>query len=306
MSRRLPSLNALRAFEAAGRHGNFSSAAAELFVTHASISRHVRHLETWLGCKLFDRHSRGVTLTETGANYLATLTRLFDELQAATQAIGAEREHELSVSVEETFAMRWLVPRLGSFQERHPEIELNLDPNDTLVDFRRDPVELAVRFGEGAWPDVDIVKLAQVDVFVVCSPAYLDRHPVQTPHDLLGQKLLHEDSKQWWDWWLKEVGVTPSERMRGPLFQTAHLTLEAAEADQGFALGDTISAAIALRENWLVDPFGIEVPAESYYIVTPNDRVLSAAAKAFRDWLLAEMASFLQTQPQEQIQSPNS
>lgn len=296
MSRRLPSLNALRAFEAAGRHGNFSSAAEELFVTHASISRHVRHLETWLGCKLFERHSRGVTLTETGTRYLATLTRLFDELQAATQAIGAEREQQLSVSVEETFAMRWLVPRLGSFQERYPEIELNLDPDDALVDFRRDEVELAVRYGNGNWPDVAIEELTPVDVFVVCSPDYLKRHPVKTPGDLLGQKLLHEDSKQWWGWWLEEVGVKPSEPMRGPLFQSAHLTLEAAEADQGFALADNVSAADALREGWLVDPFGLKVPAEGYYIVTPPNRQATAAAQAFREWLKEEMSAFLNEQ----------
>ena len=207
MSRRLPSLNALRAFEAAGRHGNFSSAAEELFVTHASISRHVRHLEEWLGCKLFERHSRGVSLTETGRRYLETLTRLFDELQAATRAISAERESQLAVSVEETFAMRWLVPRLGGFQEQHPEIDLNLDPDDTLVDFRRDQVELAIRYGTGGWPGVAIEELAGVEAFVVCSPDYLQRHPIRTPSDLLGQKLLHEDSKQWWGWWLEEVGV---------------------------------------------------------------------------------------------------
>jgi len=298
MARRLPSLNALRAFEAAGRHGNFSSAATELFVTHASISRHVRHLETWLGCKLFERHSRGVTLTETGAQYLATLTRLFDELQAATQTIVAEREQQLVVSVEETFAMRWLVPRLGSFQERHPDIELNLDPDDSLVDFRRDGIELAIRYGAGPWPDVAAETLARVEVFVVCSPDYLKRHPVKTPDDLVGQKLLHEDSKQWWGWWLEAVGVKANSSIRGPLFQTAHLTLEAAEADQGFALGDSISAADGLAEGWLVDPFGLKVPAEGYFIVTAPDRQLSAEANAFRDWLKAEMASFLKAATQ--------
>jgi LysR family glycine cleavage system transcriptional activator len=293
MSRRLPSLNALRAFEAAGRHGNFSSAAEELFVTHASISRHVRHLEAWLGRKLFERHSRGVTLTEAGRGYLATLTRLFDELQAATRAISTDRETQLAVSVEETFAMRWLVPRLGSFQKRHPEIELNLDPDDDLIDFRRDDAELAIRYGPGGWPGVAAELLTKVDAFAVCSPDYLVGRRIETAADLPEHALLHEDSKQWWGWWLKEVGVKQPRAIKGPLFQSAHMTLEAAEAGQGFALGDTISAADGLAEGWLVSPLTLKVAAEGYYIVSPKERPMSPAASAFRTWLKEEMAGFL-------------
>ena len=294
MARRLPSLNALRAFEAAARHENFSQAAEELFVTHASISRHVRQLEDWLGLKLFERHSRGVELTEAGTAYAERLTRVFDELLQATQEVAASASHvELTVSVEVTFALRWLVSRLGAFQDKHPEIELNLDPDDGLVDFHSDHTEIAIRYGEGGWDGVTVLPLAEVAAFPVCSPGYLAGKTIKSPQDLLDYKLLHEDTKQWWSLWLEEAGVSDPGRIRGPSFRNAHVTLEAAEASQGFALGDIISTADAIDDGWLVRPLAIEAPAGGYFIVRPKGRPESAAAEAFRLWLQNEMAEFL-------------
>ncbi len=291
--RRLPSLNALRAFEAAGRHGNFSSAAEELFVTHASISRHVKHLEAWLGTPLFERHSRGVRLTETGERYLQKLTRGFDALHDATQEVRAEPEAiELAISAEVTFAMRWLVPRLGDFQARCPEIELNLEADDGCIDFRKDPFDLAIRYGEGGWPDVEAEPLVDLKAFPVCSPEFLKGKQIREPRDLLSYTLLHEDSKQWWREWLEEAGVGPVERPRGHLYQSAHMTLEAAEADQGLALGDNVSAADALAEGWLVSPLGFSVPAGGYWLVQPKDAKPSEAAGAFCAWLLEAVADY--------------
>ena len=293
MARRLPSLNALRAFEVAARHENFSLAAEELFVTHASISRHVRQLEEWLGFKLFERHSRGVQLTEAGATYARRLTGIFDKLLEATQEATAAASHQaLSVSTEVTFALRWLVPRLRGFQDRHPEIELNLDPDDDLIDFHSQPAELAIRYGEGGWKDVEVHRLIAVSAFPVCSPDYLTDKPTLQPADLLGYTLLHEDNKRWWELWLEEAGVPSPGRMRGPSFQNAHATLQAAEADQGFALGDLISTADALEEGWLVRPLEIEAPAGGYFVVLPKGRKMSPAAQVFCSWLEDEIEQF--------------
>jgi len=291
--RRLPSLNALRAFEAAGRHGSFSSAAEELFVTHASISRHVKHLETWLGTPLFERHSRGVRLTDAGERYLGLLTPAFDALDDATRQVrAAPEEVELAITVEVTFAMRWLVPRLGDFQTRHPEIELNLEADDDCIDFRKHPFELAIRYGEGAWPDVDTERLVEVEAFAVCSPEFLAGKRIAAPRDLLNYPLLHEDSKQWWRDWLEAAGVEQPDRPRGHLYQSAHLTLEAAEAGQGLALGDNVSAADDLAEGWLVRPLDLAVPAGAYWLVQAKNAKPSEAAQAFRAWLISAIKGF--------------
>ena len=156
MVRKLPSLNAMRAFEAAARHVSFTKAADELFVTHAAISRHVRDLEDWLGLKLFIRTGRGVKLTKAGEKYLTQLSLAFDRLAAATKDIMHDAEAgELTVSVEEAFASRWLVPHMGGFNKLHPEIELSIDPDDDLVNFRTNQASLGIRYGMGDWPGVD-------------------------------------------------------------------------------------------------------------------------------------------------------
>ena len=175
MHRRLPSLNALRAFEAAARHESFSRAADELFVTHAAVSRHIRDLETWLDVALFERTGRGVVLTEIGDIYARKMTHALDEISdATTQVLKTVEAPQLNISAEEAFAALWLVPRLVRFAERYPEVELSIDPDNELVNFRADPVDLAIRSGNGNWPDVDATLLVRLDVFLVCSPEYRD------------------------------------------------------------------------------------------------------------------------------------
>ena len=294
--RRLPSLNAIRAFEAAGRHGNFSSAADELFVTHASISRHVRHLEEWLGRPLFERHSRGVVLTEAGEAYLSRLSRVFDALDDATKEVRITPEQsELAISVEVTFAARWLVARLGGFQKAHPGIELNFEADDDCVDFRRDAAELAVRYGEGNWPDVEAARLVSLVAFPVCSPEFLEGKTIEKPGDLLDYPLLHEDTKLWWREWLEAAGVAAPERPRGSLYQSAHMALEAAGAGLGVALGDNLTVADGLAEGWLVKPLDFTVEAGAYWIVTPKNGGESQAARDFRHWLEEAVIPFAPT-----------
>ena len=291
MARRLPSLNALKAFEAAQRHGSFTDAAAELFVTHAAISRHIRELEEWLGTQLFLRTGRGVEPTDAGASFGGKLTPLFDALAEATReaaAVGDARQ--LKVSVEPAFASRWLVSRLGRFHELHPDIELTIDPTNRLVDFRAGEADLGIRYGVGKWEDVEAVKLTDVVIFPVCGPKLIADGETIAPQDLKNFNLLHEERKKWWAEWLAAAGVTGVEDWRGTLFHN-HLAIEAAESGQGFALGDQILCTDSLIEGWLKRPFNLEIKDHgSYWIVRAKGSKETAPARSFREWLMAEMA----------------
>jgi LysR family transcriptional regulator, glycine cleavage system transcriptional activator len=288
MARRLPSLNALKAFEAAARNEGFSEAAAELFVSHAAISRHIKELEEYLGTQLFIRTGRGVQLTEPGLRFGAQLTPLFDQLaEAAREAAAVGDVRQLNVSVEPAIASRWLVGRLGRFNALHPDIELNIDPTSRMVDFYADDVELGIRYGLGGWEDVEATKLSDVVIFPVCAPKLASAAMV--PTDLSEFNLLHEDRKQWWAEWLTAAGVQGVEDWRGTTFQN-HLALEAAEAAQGFALGDQILCTDSLIEGWLKRPFQFDMKDHgSYWVVRKKGSRESVPARAFREWLLGEI-----------------
>jgi LysR family transcriptional regulator, glycine cleavage system transcriptional activator len=290
MARRLPSLNALKAFEASARHESFTDAATELFVTHAAISRHIRELEETLGTELFTRTGRGVELTEAGARFGERLTPLFDQLADAAReaaAVGAART--LRVSVEPAFASRWLVGRLAKFNELHPDIELTIDSTNRLVDFYSDDVDIGIRYGNGVWDDTDASKLTDVVIFPVCEPKLIADDKHLTPEGLNEYTLLHENRKQWWADWLAAAGVKAEMDWRGTVFQN-HLAIEAAEAGAGFALGDQILCTDALLDGWLARPFSIDMKDHgAYWIVRKKGSKEIPVVKAFREWLLSEL-----------------
>jgi LysR family glycine cleavage system transcriptional activator len=291
MGRRLPSLNGLKAFEAAARLESFTDAAAELFVTHAAVSRHVRDLEEWLGTQLFIRTGRGVLLTEAGRRYAARLTPLFDQLADATREAAAVGDvRQLKVSVEPAIASRWLVPRLGRFNDLHPDIELAIDPTTEFADFRSGEADVGIRYGAGGWDDVEAQKLTDAVIFPVCAPKLVKDRPGLTPADLADFNLLHESRKQWWADWLAAAGVQGVEDWRGTLFQN-HLAIEAAEAGQGFALSDQLLATDALVEGWLVRPFAFDMKDHwHYWIVRGKAQKETPPVRAFREWLMGEIA----------------
>lgn len=290
MARRLPSLNALKAFEAAARLQSFTEAAAELFVTHAAISRHIRELEEWLGTELFIRTGRGVHLTDAGRRFGSKLTPLFDALAEATREAAAVGDvRQLKVTVEPSIASRWLVPRLGRFNDLHPDIELSINPEHRLADFRSGDADVGIRYGRGNWADVDMAKLSDVVIFPVCAPKLVEGRGRLDPADLKDFTLLHEDRKQWWAEWLAAAGISGVEDWRGPVFQN-HLAIEAAEAGQGFALGDQILCGDSLNEGWLTRPFDRDMKDHGgYWIVRAKGSKETAPARAFREWLMSEM-----------------
>jgi LysR family glycine cleavage system transcriptional activator len=287
--RRLPPLNALRAFEAAARHLSFTRAADELAVTQAAISHQVKTLEEWLGLKLFQRDNRSIYLTREGLAYLPAVRQALDTLADATRRLmESDAQGPLTVSVLPSFAAKWLLPRLARFRARHPEIDVRISTNDHLIDFARDGVDLAVRMGRGDWPGVTSIKFLEEDLYPVCSPALLQgAHPLQTPADLKFHTLLHDDMRQDWRTWLMAAGVEGIDYRRGPGYTDSSMVIQAAVEGQGVALGRSALAADDLASGRLVKPFEVALPANfAYYVVYPPAAAEQPKVKAFADWLL--------------------
>jgi LysR family glycine cleavage system transcriptional activator len=283
-------LNALRAFECAARHGSLSLASAELNVTHAAVSRHIRELEAWLGAKLFIRTGRGVELTTDGEALAKNLTPAFEMLiKALDYFTPPDRRRELTISVEVPFASLWLVPRLGRFTSAHPDIDIIVDPENRLVDLNKGEADLAIRYGKGQWRDVEATKLFDADLTPVCSPGFLEKHAITSPADLDCNLLLQDDTKQYWRDWLDAAGLGPEIEASGPLLM-GHLAIAAAEAGQGFTLADGIQAGDALLAGRLVCPFCIVVRHHAYYLVKGSETKEKSAAAQLRSWLIGEIA----------------
>lgn len=292
MARKLPPLNALRAFESAARHLSFTRAAEELHVTQAAVSHQVKSLEEYLGIKLFRRFNRSLLLTDEGQAYLPMMTKAFDLMSdATTRLIKRDPAGPLTVSVLPSFAARWLVPRLGRFHRAHPEIDLRIDPAPGLVDFARGDVDIGIRYGRGVYPRLRSDRLLDEDIFPVCSPALMEgEHPLRVPGDLAYQTLLHDDGHGDWRTWLLAAQVEQVDPNRGMVFTDSSMLIEAAKRGQGVALARSVLAQDEIDEGTLVRPFGqMSVPAEyAYYIVCPEDTADQPKIVAFREWMLAE------------------
>jgi LysR family glycine cleavage system transcriptional activator len=295
MGRRLPPLNAVRAFEAAARHLSFTKAAEELNVTQAAVSHQVKALEERLQVPLFRRLNRGLVLTGAGAGYLKELEDILDRLEQATERLRAsEATGILTVSTSTSFAAKWLVPRLQRFRDRRPDIDVRIDANDSLTDFRRDNVDLAIRYGRGVYPGLSSVQLLQDIVFPVCSPQLLEGgHPLREPSDLKHFTLLHDQGVvEDWRTWLRTAGVTDLDPSRGPVFSHSAMLIEAAIAGQGVALARRSMVARDVREGRLVQPIPLSLKAEfSYWVVCPESAAEKTKIAEFRAWLLDEAAS---------------
>lgn len=291
MARRLPPLNALRAFEAAARHLSFTRAAEELHVTQAAISHQVKALEEHLGRKLFRRLNRALLLTDDAQAYLPSVSRAFTLLNDATSDLLTKHTPgPLTVSALPSFAARWLVPRLGRFRHIRPDIDLRIDPSTELADFAGGDVDVGIRYGRGKYPGLRADWLMTEDIFPVCSPALLEGpHPLHDPEDLEHQVLLHDDGHGDWRTWLLAAGVDRVDPARGPIFTDSSMLIQAAMAAQGVALARGVLAADELAAGRLVRPFTLSLPTEyAYYLVCPVNTAEQPKIAAFRDWLIGE------------------
>jgi LysR family glycine cleavage system transcriptional activator len=297
MSRSLPPLNALRAFEAAARHLSFTKAAEELNVTQAAISHQVKALEETLAVQLFRRLNRRLILTDAGQGYLPPLREALDSIAAATRRLRAhDQAGPLRVSVLNSFAAKWLLPRLSRFRDRHPEIDVVVAASGTLTDFGQEDVDMGIRYGLGRYPDnLRIDLLMRDSVYPVCSPNLLEGpHPLLVPEDLRHHTLLHDtvsgsDDSPDWRFWLKRAGVDGVNPDRGPGYSDSGMVLAAAIAGQGVALGRSSLSDDDVAAGLLVKPFGPTLATRhAYYLASPEVIADRPKIRLFRDWLLEE------------------
>ncbi|MBL6932199.1 MAG: transcriptional regulator GcvA [Rhodospirillales bacterium] len=287
----LPSINALRAFQASARSLSFTKAALELNVTQGAVSHQVKGLEDRLGVKLFLRVRQRLQLTQQGKGYLPFVRQALDLLEAGNAYLETnEKSGILTVSVSPNFATKWLVPRLGDFIATHPEIELRISASTQHVDLARSDIDMAVRHGQGDWLDLDVQRLCPEQVFPVCSPDFLKRHsPIEQPHDLTALPLLHDRSRQDWPLWFAAAGVTETRPPPGPQFDQTSMVIDAAIEGQGVALARSALAARDLMAGRLIRLFNVSLPAPfAYYIVCPKTAAKMPKISQFRDWLLQE------------------
>lgn len=293
MTARLPSLNGLRAFEAAARHLSFTLAASELNVTQTAISHQIRRLEEELGIRLFVRQNRALALTPEARDYLPGVRAAFNDLRLATdRLLRKDDDKVLTVSTLASLAAKWLLPRLTDFQEHHPGIDVRITTSTSLVDFQRDNVDAAIRYGRGQWPGLRADWLMADELFPVCSPSLLHGgKPLRSPEDLKSHMLLHTSNANSDDWrlWLTAAGL-PADIARQPgiTFDMIFMTIQAAIDGIGVAMGRTSYVRDDIAKGRLVLPFKIALPADAgFYLVAPEGRREAPKLAAFREWMIA-------------------
>jgi len=297
--RRLPPLNALRAFEAAARHLNFSRAADELSVTPGAVSQQIQNLEDYVGVALFKRTPKGLLLTDAAQMALPALREAFDRLaEAASLLTAAVDGRRLTLTAPPSFAAKWLVPRLKRFEEAYPQSDVWLSADMDIVDFAAGEVDLAVRYGGGRYPGLELQRLLSETVIPVVSPQLLAENPVDRPEDLAHHTLLHDGSPNAdescpdWSMWLAARGVRGVDGTRGPRFNQSSLVIEAAMGGRGVALAKRILAQDDVDAGRLVVPMQITTAVDfAYYLVHPKAKGRLPQVKAFVAWITAEAAA---------------
>lgn len=302
MPRRLPPLNALRAFESAARQLSFVRAAEELNVTPAAVSQQVRGLEDLLSVALFRRLPRGLALTDAGRAYLPELSKGFDHLAKATDALTQpELRGPFTVSVSPSFATIWLAPRLPRFRIRHPDVDLRLRSENRPVDFAREEVDLGIRYGVPRSDGLAIWKLMEERVYLACAPSLIDAvGGLADPQDLARVALLHdfyarrEEQRLFWTSWLREFGLPEDWSDRGYAFSDTAAMLQATLAGLGVAIGRSALFDDHVQAGRLARLFGVSHPADfSYYAVAPRHEADRPKTAAFVAWLRDEAGADL-------------
>ena len=298
-SRRLPPLNALRSFEAAGRLQSLTDAASELNVTPAAIGHQVKALEAYLERDLFKRRYRAIELTELGRMLLPGLTAGFDRMAESIDAIGAlEQDHTVLITSCTSFASRWLVPRLDQFRVLQPDIDVRLDATQRLVDLRREEFDFGIRFGPGEWEGLDADYLMSEEFIPVASPALLERNPIHEPADLVRHTLLHRDESPGpipidWRMWLQAAEVENVDPERGLYYSMESMAIQAALDGHGVALVSNVLTEADVTAGRLVRLFDIGLRTGgglAYYLAYHPGRLRHPRVTAFREWLLNEAA----------------
>ena len=296
MLKQHPPLSSLRSFEAVGRLLSFSKAAAELHVTPGAVSQQIRSLEELLATRLFDRTRRSVALTDAATRMLPDVQAGLEMLsRAVSRKTTHYSERTLTISVAPSFASKWLLPRLASFYELHPDIDLRISATVGLADFKRDKVDLAIRLGHGIYPDLHAEPLFAEALTPLCSPDFLKRKGrLNKPDDLRKHRLIHDTSipgageHGGWERWLTLAGAKYVSAHRGVKFTLAELAMHAAIDGAGVVLGRIVLAEEDLAAGRLVRPFKTVLPLDvSYFLVRATGAAPRQEIQCFRDWLFS-------------------
>lgn len=287
--RKLPPLNALKSFEAAARHLSFTKAAEELFVTQAAVSHQVKALEDFLELKLFIRRNRSLLLTEEGQEYYLELRDIFEQLAQATDKLRLVSERgALTVSVTPSFAILWFVPRLSSFREEHPDMDIRIKAVDEISGSLTDDVDVAIYYGDGRWPGVKAYQLHEEYLWPVCSPLLMDKENIKEPVDLFKQTLLHDETRNAWKDWFQLVGLPQYKGDNGPVFSHSSLALQAAVHGQGIALANNVLVKSEIDSGHLVRIFPQALQRnKAFYLVCRDNQAEIGKIATFRQWLLS-------------------
>lgn len=293
MISQLPPLQAIRVFEAAARHASFTRAAAELGMTQAAVSYQIKVLEERIGTPLFLRKPRQVALTETGQRLAPAITEAFALIGDAYAAARGGADGLLCISTVQTFASNWLARHLGSFQIAHPSLAVRLDTSSHMVDFAREAVDVGIRSGGGTWPGLAAHLLFRADFTPMLSPKLADSiGGVKTPADLLRLPILDPEDA-WWKGWFVAAGLPPDElaRRTGSSMGSQASLGSAAMAGHGVAILTRALFAAELGDGRLIQPFDISGDdGHAYFLVYPESRRNVPKIKAFREWILDEVA----------------
>lgn len=295
MTRRLPPLNALRAFETAARCGNFTRAAQELFVTQGAVSRHVSSLEAWLKVTLFEREHHGIRLTLAGQTYYASMRLAFDQIEHGTRQLQhSPDEWLLRIKLPPTFAIRWLIPRLARFHALHPRIDVQITTSHKPTDFTRDDVDVSIH-SEAAPPEGPGYRLLFRETLLpVCAPALVKRDPpLAQPSDLAHHALLSSLNRpQDWPVWLEAADARDIDINRGLKFENAAMAYQAAAEGLGVMVGLLAFVRDDLASGRLVAPFDLRVPTKGgYFMAWRADRPVPQRVRNFEHWMADEAAA---------------
>lgn len=280
-------LNALRAFEAAARHLNFTRAAIELCVSQGAVSHQVAALERLLGVPLFRRLPRGIALTDEGLALVPVLSDAFDRIGATLDRYaGGHLREVLTVGVVGTFATGWLLPRVSDFARAFPHIDLRIMTNNNRVDLAGEGMDFSIRFGDGAWHATHSERIMDAPLTPLCVPPIALR--LRTPRALCCETLLRSYRSNEWSRWFEAAGVE-CPPLRGPVFDSSALMIAAAVAGHGVALAPAAMFANELANEQLVRPFALEVNCGGYWLTRLMSREDTPAMRAFREWLKQQL-----------------
>lgn len=302
MKSHLPPLNALKAFEAAARHLSIKLAAQELCVTPGAVSQMLKSLETHLGVKLFERVTRGIYLTDAGRDYLPSIRNAFRQIGEASHRIAtAAHAGVLTVSATPFFAAAWLVPRMKSFQDAHPEIDLQIVTSNALVDFSREAVDVAIRHGLGRYPGLRSDRVAAVEMVAVAAPSLVEsRGRPKGPEEMIDWPKVHDADRKGWSLWFEAHSIGETKPARGPSFDDSGLLLKAILCGQGAGLLPAAMIAGELADGSLIRLLDATlIEAFAYYLVCPERNENQPKIVAFRQWVLRHRNEGRQGEPNE-------